>query len=141
MAPLIFICPKTNLQAPTGIETDAQGLSASWQTMFEVHCPHCGDMHKISVSETYIDDALHDAIDQLPSSDMASRRATAQPAEVTDREWQLIRQDRAFCRALTAAIRSGSETAAGVTATVRVGRRNLPRRDMAASDVRRQHGV
>jgi len=136
MAPLLFICPKTNQQAPTGIETDVQGLSASWQTMFEVHCPHCGEMHKISVSETYIDGALHDAIDQLPravsSSDMASGRATAQPAEVTEREWQLIRQDRAFCRALTAAIKSGSETAAGVTATVRIGRsRDLPRRDMA----------
>jgi hypothetical protein len=124
MAPLLFICPKTNQQAPTGIETDVQSLSASWRTMFEVHCPHCGDMHKISVSETYIDDAVS-------SSDMASRRATTQPAEVTEREWQLIRQDRAFCRALTAAIKSGSETAAGVTATVRIGRRDPPRRDMA----------
>ena len=48
----------------------------------------------------------------------------AQPAdEATEKRWQLIRQNRAFIAALHAAIRSGSETAAGVTATVRIGRR------------------
>jgi hypothetical protein len=26
-----------------------------------VHCPHCGEMHEISVRETYIDVALKDA--------------------------------------------------------------------------------
>jgi hypothetical protein len=52
-----------------------------------------------------------------------SQAITAQPADVTERELELIRQDGAFCRALTAAIKSGSETAAGVTATVRIGRR------------------
>jgi hypothetical protein len=36
---------------------------------------------------------------------------------------RLLAQDRAFVRALSAAIRSGSETAAGVTATVRTGRK------------------
>ena len=50
------------------------------------------------------------------------RDLTAQPAyEVTEKYWQLIRQNRGFCRALTAAIKSGRETAAGVTATVRTG--------------------
>jgi hypothetical protein len=48
----------------------------------------------------------------------------AQPAdEVTEKRWQLIHQNRAFIAALHAAIRAGSETAAGVTATVRTGRR------------------
>ena len=42
-----------------------------------------------------------------------------QPSEITERELKLIQQDSAFCRALTAAIKSGGETAAGVTATVR----------------------
>ena len=52
------------------------------------------------------------------------RDLNAQPAdEVTEKYWQLIRQNRAFCCALTAAIKSGRETAAGVTATVRMGRR------------------
>ena len=42
------------------------------------------------------------------------RDLTAQPAdEVTEKYWQLIRQNRGFCRALTAAIKSGRETAAG----------------------------
>jgi len=30
MASLLFNCPKTNHPAPTGIETDAQSLRASW---------------------------------------------------------------------------------------------------------------
>jgi len=51
-------------------------------------------------------------------------RGAAQPAdEATEKRWQLIHQNRAFIAALHAAIRSGSETAAGVTATVRTGRR------------------
>jgi hypothetical protein len=65
MASLLFICPKTNQQAPTGIETDAQSLGVSWRWTLKVHCPHCGEMHKISVSEAYIEGALHDAIDRL----------------------------------------------------------------------------
>ena len=65
MAPLIFICPKTNLQAPTGIETDVQSLSASWKAMLKVNCPHCGEVHEISVRKTYINGALQDAIDGL----------------------------------------------------------------------------
>ena len=58
MAPLLFICPKTNQQAPTGIETDVQSLSASWKAMLNVNCPHCGGAHEISVRETYIGGAL-----------------------------------------------------------------------------------
>jgi len=65
MAPLIFICPKTNLQTPSGIETDVQSLSASWKAMLKVHCPHCGEVHDISVRETYINGALSDASDWL----------------------------------------------------------------------------
>ena len=43
--------------------------------------------------------------------------------EANKKRWELICQNRAFIAALHAAIRSGSETAAGVTATVRIGRR------------------
>ena len=64
MAPLLFMCPKTSQQAPTGIETDVQSLSASWRAMLKVHCPHCGAVHKISVRDAYIDGALQDAIGQ-----------------------------------------------------------------------------
>ena len=65
MAPLLFICPKTNHQAPTGIETDVQSLSASWKAMVKVNCPLCGKVHEISVRETYIEGALDAAVDGL----------------------------------------------------------------------------
>jgi hypothetical protein len=65
MAPLLFICPKTNQQAPTGIETDVQSLSASWKAMLKVNCPYCGKVHQISVRETYIEGALDSAVDWL----------------------------------------------------------------------------
>jgi hypothetical protein len=65
MAPLLFTCPKTNQRASTGIETDVQSLSASWKVTLKVNCPHCGEVHEISVSETYINGALSDATDRL----------------------------------------------------------------------------
>jgi hypothetical protein len=58
MDSLLFICPKTNQQAPTGIETDVQSLSASWKAALKVTCPHCGEVHEISVRETYLNGAL-----------------------------------------------------------------------------------
>jgi hypothetical protein len=65
VAPLLFICPKTNQEAPTGIETDAQSLRASWKAMLRVNCPHCGKVHKILVSEMYIAGTLDAAFDRL----------------------------------------------------------------------------
>jgi hypothetical protein len=65
MAPLLFICPKTNQRAATGIETDVQGLSATWRAMLKVNRPHCGEVHEISICETYINGVLDDACDLL----------------------------------------------------------------------------
>jgi hypothetical protein len=65
MVSLLFTCPKTRQQAPTGIETDVQSLRAAWSKKLTVHCPLCGKMHEISVRETYIEGALHDAADRL----------------------------------------------------------------------------
>jgi transcription elongation factor Elf1 len=65
MAPLLFTCPKTNQRASTGIETDVQSLSASWKVTLKVNCPHCGEVHEISVRETYINGALSDATVRL----------------------------------------------------------------------------
>jgi hypothetical protein len=65
MAPLLFICPKTNQQASTGIETDVESLSASWKAMLKVNCPHCGEVHEISVRDTYINGALSDAAERF----------------------------------------------------------------------------
>jgi hypothetical protein len=63
----------------------------------------------------------------MSAEEVAGKRI-AQPAdEATEKRWQLICQNRAFIAALRTAIRSGSETAAGVTATVRTGRRDADR--------------
>jgi hypothetical protein len=53
MASLFFTCPTTHRRAPTGIETDVQSLQAAWKATLKVKCPHCGEVHKISVRETY----------------------------------------------------------------------------------------
>ena len=65
MATLLFTCPNTNQRAPTGIETDVQSLSTSWKATLKVNCPYCGEVHEISVSETYINDVLSLAADRL----------------------------------------------------------------------------
>jgi phage FluMu protein Com len=46
-------------------ETDVQSLRASWRSTLKVKCPHCGEVHKISVRETCINGALQDATDRL----------------------------------------------------------------------------
>jgi hypothetical protein len=66
MTTLLFVCPKTNQQAPTGIETDVQSLSASWKAKLKVNCPHYGQVHEISVRETYLNGALDAATNRLP---------------------------------------------------------------------------
>jgi hypothetical protein len=47
--------PKTRQQADTGIMTDAESLRNTWSMTLNVNCPHCGQMHAVSVRETYID--------------------------------------------------------------------------------------
>jgi hypothetical protein len=66
MASLLFSCPKTHQHAPTGIETDVQSLRASWTATLRINCPHCGEVHEISVRETFINGALRDASDRSP---------------------------------------------------------------------------
>jgi hypothetical protein len=65
MASLLFTCPQTNQKAPTGVETDAQSLRASWKATLKVNCPYCGVVHEISVRETYINNTFHDVTDRL----------------------------------------------------------------------------
>ena len=65
MASLSFICPTTHQRAPTGIQTDAQSLRTAWKATLKVKCPRCGEMHEMSVRETYLNGALDDAADQL----------------------------------------------------------------------------
>jgi hypothetical protein len=65
MASLLFTCPTTHQQAPTSIEADVQSLRAVWSKKLKVHCSLCGAVHEISVRETYVEGALHDATDRL----------------------------------------------------------------------------
>jgi DNA-directed RNA polymerase subunit RPC12/RpoP len=65
MPSLLFTCPTTHHRASTGIETDIESLRKCWQRTLKVRCPYCGDVHKISVRETYINTALHDAINRV----------------------------------------------------------------------------
>jgi hypothetical protein len=58
MPSLFFTCPKTRQQADTGILTDVESLRDTWSMTLNVNCPHCGEMHAVSVRETYIDDAI-----------------------------------------------------------------------------------
>jgi hypothetical protein len=67
MASLVFTCPKTNQQIPTGIETDVKSLSVSWRGNPEsALSPLRRGVHEISVRETYINGALDDAAKRLP---------------------------------------------------------------------------
>jgi phage FluMu protein Com len=63
MASLLFTCPTTLQQAPTGIETDVQSLRAAWKATLKIKCPYCGKVHEISVRDTYINGALRGATD------------------------------------------------------------------------------
>jgi hypothetical protein len=65
MAELLFTCPTTRRQAPTGIETDAESLRKAWSKKVKVRCPCCDGTHEIQVRETYINGALRDATDRL----------------------------------------------------------------------------
>jgi phage FluMu protein Com len=67
MASLLFTCPTTHHRAPTGIETDVLSLQAAWKATLKVKCPHCGEVHAISVRDTYIDGALQDATGRFHS--------------------------------------------------------------------------
>jgi hypothetical protein len=64
MGSLLFICPSTNQQASTGVETDIQSLRAAWTSTVQVLCSQCGKVHHVSVRDTYINGALDDAVDR-----------------------------------------------------------------------------
>jgi hypothetical protein len=39
--------------------------SAAWKATLKVNCPYCGEVHEISVRETYINGALSDATEWM----------------------------------------------------------------------------
>ena len=60
MVSLLYTCPATHRRVPTGIETDAESLRASWSTRLTIHCSQCGKPHEFSVLETFIAGASDD---------------------------------------------------------------------------------
>jgi hypothetical protein len=58
VAVLHFTCPNTNRRAPTGVEMDAQSLRAHWRSTLRCDCPHCDDVHDISVRDVYLNGAV-----------------------------------------------------------------------------------
>jgi hypothetical protein len=60
MAPLLFTCPTTHRRAPTRIETDPKSLAVAWRKTVKVGCPHCGEIHRVSVREAFIAFAVQD---------------------------------------------------------------------------------
>jgi hypothetical protein len=67
MPSLLFSCPASRHKAPTGIEINVQSLRECWRKTVRVDCPHCGQIHEISIRETYLDAAL-----DMPRADQAS---------------------------------------------------------------------
>ena len=65
MAPLLFTCPATRRRAPMRVETDAISLAAAWKKTLRVECPHCGEMHRVSVRDAYIAFAVQDGTDPV----------------------------------------------------------------------------
>ena len=55
MASLLYTCPETRQQAPTGIQIDAKSLRRAWSKKLKVQCPCCGNTHQFLVRETYIE--------------------------------------------------------------------------------------
>ena len=49
MASLLYTCPETRQQAPTGIRIDAKSLRRAWSKKLKVQCPCCGNTHQILV--------------------------------------------------------------------------------------------
>jgi phage FluMu protein Com len=41
-----------------------QILRAAWKATLRINCPHCGEVHEISVRETFINGALQEATDR-----------------------------------------------------------------------------
>jgi hypothetical protein len=61
--PLSFTCPTTRRQSLTRVETDTASLATAWKKTLRVECPHCGEVHRVSVREAYIASAIQDGTD------------------------------------------------------------------------------
>jgi hypothetical protein len=54
MSSLFVRCPTTHEPVSTGIETDPESLAKMQSTTVSIVCPHCGQLHDLKMSETYM---------------------------------------------------------------------------------------
>lgn len=98
VASLLFTCPNTSRKLSTGVEMDVPGLRAHWNSTLRLDCPHCRDVHDISVRQVYMDAAL-EGLDQSRLILSRNSGARARKAIITARA--------------RPSLSPGSETAAG----------------------------
>ena len=53
--PVLFTCPTTNRQVPTRVHMDAKSLRLAWKKTLRLQCPHCGEQHKVSVRDAFLE--------------------------------------------------------------------------------------
>jgi hypothetical protein len=56
-----------NTPASAHWHRDGRAKPPAWSHEVKIRCPCCGETHEILLRETYIDGALRDATDRLPS--------------------------------------------------------------------------
>jgi hypothetical protein len=84
VASLLFTCPNTSRKLSTGVEMDVPGLRAHWNSTLRLDCPHCRDVHDISVRQVYMDAAL-EGLDQSRVILSRNSGARARKAIITAR--------------------------------------------------------
>jgi hypothetical protein len=84
VASLLFTCPNTSRKLSTGVEMDVPGLRAHWNSTLRLDCPHCRDVHDISVRQVYMDEAL-EGLDQSRLVLSRNRGARARNAVIQAR--------------------------------------------------------
>jgi hypothetical protein len=55
-ARLVFTCPKTGLDLPSGIYTDLDTLAHVGQISVKVSCIHCDDVHTFAAKRGHLED-------------------------------------------------------------------------------------
>jgi hypothetical protein len=84
VASLLFTCPNTSRKLSTGVEMDVPGLRAHWNSTLRLDCPHCRDVHDVSVRQVYMDAAL-EGLDQSRLILSRNSGARARKAIITAR--------------------------------------------------------
>jgi len=55
---LTVLCPVTKSSISTAIATDVRSLAKAWHRKIQVPCPHCREIHKYRVCESFVETAI-----------------------------------------------------------------------------------